>query len=72
MLDRCLRIQRLIDGLDFEAFAKEEPVRVTVAHYLQDMGEAARRVSSAFQGAHAEVPALVEVLRPLAADEEPH
>jgi|BarGraNGADG00211_3_1021988.scaffolds.fasta_scaffold16928_2 uncharacterized protein with HEPN domain len=56
MLDRCLRVQRLIDGLDFEAFAEDEPVRVTVAHYLQDMGEAARRVSSAFQGAHSEVP----------------
>ena len=104
MLDRCLRIQRLTDGLDFAAFVKEETVRVTVAPYLQDMGEAARRVSSAFQEAHAEVPwreiiatrnriahdytdidfdivwdvataevpALVEVLRPLAADEKLH
>jgi uncharacterized protein with HEPN domain len=56
MLDRCMRIQKLIGGLDFEAFVREETVRVTVAHYLQDMGEAARRVSSTFREAHAEVP----------------
>jgi uncharacterized protein with HEPN domain len=100
MLDRCLRIQRLIGGLDYEGFVREEAVRVTVAHYLQDMGEAARRVSSAFQAAHtdmpwreiiatrnriahdytdidfdivwdiatAELPSLIEVLTPLAAE----
>jgi len=56
MLDRCLRIRKLICGLDSEAFVGEETVRVTVAHYPQDMGEAARRVSSTFREAHAEVP----------------
>jgi len=102
MVDRGRSIARLISGLEYETFVVDETVRVTVAHYIQDMGEAASHLSESFRNGHpdvpwsdivamrnriahgyreidfdrvwdvasVEVPALVELLEPLAPSEE--
>ena len=56
MLDRGRSIARLIAGLDYEGFVEDEPVRVAVAHYIQDMGEAASHLGGPFRGEHPDVP----------------
>src|SRR6266568_2738911 len=45
-----------VEGLDFATFLANRTVRLAVERLLQNFGEAARRVSPAFQSAHVEVP----------------
>lgn len=56
MLDRGHSIVGLISGLEYEEFVEDELVRVAVAHYIQDMGEAARHLSEPFRNDHPDVP----------------
>jgi uncharacterized protein with HEPN domain len=45
-----------IAGIPREKFDQDENLRLALAHLLQTIGEAARRVSREFQKAHPEVP----------------
>ena len=44
-LERALRVRSIVAGLEREQFVADELVSITVAHYLQDIGEAARGLS---------------------------
>jgi uncharacterized protein with HEPN domain len=56
MLDAAGRIQRLTRGWDYEAFVDDERTSLAVERLLENIGEAARHVSPALQGAHPEIP----------------
>jgi len=56
MLDLSRKVAAKITGIHREEFDKDENLRLALVHLLQTIGEAARRVSRSFQGAHPEVP----------------
>jgi uncharacterized protein with HEPN domain len=45
MIDRARRVRSIVAGLDFDQFVADEFVSITVVHYVQDIGEAARGLS---------------------------
>jgi uncharacterized protein with HEPN domain len=52
MLDFALKIQALLQDKDRHVYDREETLRVTLTHWLQVIGEAARQVSQPFQDTH--------------------
>src|SRR5437867_1348741 len=56
MLDAARRIERLIAGLDYPRFVKDERTYLAAERLLENIGEAARHVSSALQEQHPEIP----------------
>jgi uncharacterized protein with HEPN domain len=55
MLDLALRVEAKIDNVTREQFEADENLRVTVMHFIQTIGEAARRVSEESRKAHPEI-----------------
>jgi len=45
IIDFARRVDSIVAGLDFEQFAESEVISITVVHYLQDIGEAARHLA---------------------------
>lgn len=39
------RVRSIVQGLEYDDFLADELITVTVLHYVQDIGEAARRLS---------------------------
>jgi uncharacterized protein with HEPN domain len=56
MLDLARKIAAKTTGVRREEFDGDENLRLALAHLLQTIGEAARRVSREFQCAHPEIP----------------
>ncbi|HEX9243842.1 MAG TPA: HepT-like ribonuclease domain-containing protein [Anaeromyxobacter sp.] len=56
MLDLARKVTAKIVGAPREKFEQDENLRLALAHLLQTIGEAARRVSREFQKAHPEIP----------------
>jgi len=56
MLDLSRKVAAKIRRVRREEFDEDENLRLALAHLLQTIGEAARRVSRKFQEAHAEIP----------------
>lgn len=56
MVDVAGKIEERARRLDRAAFDADEDVRLALAHLVQTLGEAARRVSSDFRAAHPEIP----------------
>lgn len=52
MLDVARKVASKVSGLRREDFDQDENLRLALAHLLQTIGEAARRVSREFQKAH--------------------
>jgi uncharacterized protein with HEPN domain len=48
MLDFARKVQALCSDVDRAAFDADETLRVTITHWLQVIGEAARQVSEPF------------------------
>jgi uncharacterized protein with HEPN domain len=56
MLDLSRKVASKTAGVRREDFDRDENLRLALAHLLQTIGEAARRVSREFQRAHPEIP----------------
>jgi uncharacterized protein with HEPN domain len=56
MLDLSRKVATKVTGVRREKFDEDENLRLALAHLLQSIGEAARRVSREFQQAHPEIP----------------
>jgi uncharacterized protein with HEPN domain len=56
MLDTARKATSKILGKTRAEYDQDENLRLALAHLIQTLGEAARRVSPAFQLAHPEVP----------------
>ena len=56
MLDLARKVAAKVSGTPRERFDGDENLRLALAHLLQTIGEAARRVSREFQGGHPEIP----------------
>ena len=56
MLDTARLIVGKVAGVSRAEFDGDENLRLALAHLIQTMGEAARRVSAEFQQAHPSVP----------------
>ncbi len=56
MLDLSHKVAAKIAGVHREGFDKDENLRLALAHLLQTIGEAARRVSGEYREAHPEIP----------------
>jgi uncharacterized protein with HEPN domain len=56
MLDLSRKVALKITGVRREEFDEDENLRLALAHLLQTIGEAARRVSREFQITHPEIP----------------
>ena len=56
MLDMACKAMVLVRGKTREDFDRDEVVGLALAHLLQVIGEAARRVSDDFKLRHAEIP----------------
>jgi uncharacterized protein with HEPN domain len=56
MLDTARSIQVKLAGKSRSDFDADENLRIAVAHLIQTIGEAARRVSPRFQQMHPEIP----------------
>lgn len=56
MLDTARLAGAKVAGLTREAFDADENLRLALAHLIQTLGEAARRVSPAFREAHPQIP----------------
>jgi uncharacterized protein with HEPN domain len=56
MLDLSRKVAAKITGVRREEFDEDENLRLALAHLLQTIGEAARRVSRAFQKTHPGIP----------------
>ena len=56
MLDTAEKAVHKIAGIDRSAYDADENLRLALAHLIQTIGEAARRVSPGFQQAHPEIP----------------
>jgi uncharacterized protein with HEPN domain len=56
MLDTAEKAVEKIAGVDRAAYDANENLRLALAHLIQTIGEAARRVSPEFQSAHPEIP----------------
>lgn len=56
MVDTANKVITFVAGLSREDFDDNEQLRLAITHLLQVIGEAARRVSLDFRGAHPEIP----------------
>jgi len=56
MLDLSRKVASKTAGVRREDFDRDENLRLALAHLLQTIGEAARRVSRKYQKAHPEIP----------------
>ncbi len=56
MLDISRKAMMMVRGKDRQDFDRDEMLRLALAHLLQIVGEAARRVSQEFRGAHPQIP----------------
>lgn len=56
MLDTARIAAAKVDGMDRAEFDADDNLRLAVAHLIQTIGEAARRVSEKFRDAHPETP----------------
>jgi uncharacterized protein with HEPN domain len=56
MLDIARLAAAKVHGVSREQYDADDNLRLALAHLIQTMGEAARRVSSAFQESHREIP----------------
>ena len=56
MLDTALSIAARVKDLSRSEFDADENLRLALAHLIQTLGEAARRVSPEFQQANSQVP----------------
>lgn len=55
MFDLAKKVSTFLTDKDRNDFDQDEPLRIAIAHLLQTIGEAARRVSPAYQEAHNEI-----------------
>jgi uncharacterized protein with HEPN domain len=55
ILEYAHKIQDLLKGKDRLAFDQDGTLRVTITHWLQIIGEAARRISESLQNDHPEI-----------------
>jgi len=56
MLSAVNAIERFVEGKSFEDYQADELLRSAVERQIEIIGEAARRVSTDFQTAHADIP----------------
>ncbi len=56
MLDTCEKIIGKLDGKSHDDYERDENLRLALAHLVQVVGEAARRVDAAFCAAHPNIP----------------
>jgi uncharacterized protein with HEPN domain len=56
MIDLAEKIVQKIQGVDRAAYDADENLRLALTHLIQTIGEAARRVSEAFQQANPQIP----------------
>ncbi len=56
MLDMSKKATRLAQGKDQAEFGRDEALQLALAHLIQIIGEAARRVSPEFREAHPQIP----------------
>ena len=56
MLDMAQKTLGLVRGKDREDYDRDESLRLALAHLLQVIGEAARRVSREFWQSHPDIP----------------
>ena len=56
MLDTARKAKSKVLGKTRAEFDQDENLRMALAHLIQTLGEAARRVSPAFQQSHREIP----------------
>lgn len=56
MLDTARKARQLAQGKSRAEYDGDEPLRLALAHLLQVIGEAARRVSPAYCQAHPQIP----------------
>jgi uncharacterized protein with HEPN domain len=56
MLDAALAIQEFLQGKTFHDYQNDRMLRGAVERHLEIIGEAANRVSKAFQAAHPDIP----------------
>ena len=56
MLQHARGVVRAVQGQTFQEYARDEDVRLSVERRIEIIGEAAGRVSPAFQDAHPEIP----------------
>ncbi|MNL32658.1 hypothetical protein D3C87_1545230 [compost metagenome] len=56
MIDMARKAVEKTAGLDRAAYDQDENLRLALAHLIQIIGEAARRVSPVFQTAHPQIP----------------
>ena len=56
MLDLVRKVVAKTERITRDDFDRDENLRLAVAHLLQTIGEAARRVSRELQGQHPEIP----------------
>lgn len=56
MLDLSRKVAARVASANRERFDSDENLRLALAHLLQTIGEAARRISRPFQEAHPEIP----------------
>lgn len=56
MLDTARKVAEKVKGKERAAFDKDENLRMALAHLIQVIGEAARRVSERFQKEHSDIP----------------
>lgn len=56
MLDLAEKAMTLVRGKDRTGYDEDETLRLALAHLVQTIGEAARRVSAEFQEKHGQIP----------------
>ena len=56
MLDTAQNAVKKLEHVKRASYDGDENLRLALAHLIQTLGEAARRVSPAFQQAHSEIP----------------
>ena len=56
MLDIATQVVDKVHGITHEDYDQDENLRLALVHLIQTIGEAARRVSHAFQEDHPEIP----------------
>ncbi len=56
MLDTARKALGLVNGKSRAEYDRDEPLRLALAHLLQVIGEAARRVSATYCQAHPQIP----------------
>lgn len=56
MLDTARGAAAKVRDMDRTAYDRDENLRLALAHLIQNIGEAARRVSDEFHQAHPEIP----------------